>query len=103
MQLRDAMDVANEILLREIAPSFSKITLIIRTGEERSIGKSFHIPLLDLNAAVLDEERILPLPLTIRESEDKKLNKFVGESAFIVVFRITGSKNRLTSSIPSKD
>lgn len=72
MQLRDAMDVVNEILLREIAPSFSKITLIIRTGEERSIGKSFHIPLLDLNAAVLDEERILPLPLTIRESEDKK-------------------------------
>lgn len=62
MQLRDAIDVANEILLREIAPSSSKITLIIleRRGASRSTS-----PLLNLNVG-FSRSVILLLPLTIR-------------------------------------
>lgn len=61
MQLRDAIDVANEILLREIAPSSSKITLIIleRRGASRSTSS-----LLNLNVGF--SRFVILLPLTIR-------------------------------------
>ena len=63
MQLRGAIDVANEILLREIAPSSSKITLIIleRRGASRSTS-----PLLNLNVGFSRSVILLLLPLTIR-------------------------------------